>query len=180
MIYNYPMKLIVGLGNPGEKYIHTRHNAGFMFVDYLYEKREVVKAWKFDKYVNAETSLVTNDKLEYLIVKPQTFMNRSGEAVTKLAIKYSVPPADVYIAHDDLDFPLGEFKISLGKGPKLHNGIRSIEEVWKTKEFWRIRLGVDNREAPISGETYVLSNFTENEMLTFTKTCEHIVNSYFS
>ena len=161
------MKLIIGLGNPGEKYKRTRHNAGFMFVDYLYEHAEVMKPWKFDKYAQAELAevqLKTNSqKPKAILVKPQTFMNRSGETVTKLAIRFSVAPKDVYVAHDDLDFKLGEFKISLGKGPKLHNGITSVEEMWKTKEFWRVRIGVDNRTEPIPGETYVLSSFVGDE-----------------
>lgn len=162
------MKLIIGLGNPGDEYKLTRHNAGFLFVDYLYENNEVIKHWKFDKYSNAEISEVTLHDTRYtlhvILAKPQTFMNRSGETVTKMAIKNLLSPADVYIAHDDLDIKLGEFKISLGKGPKLHNGISSIETIWKTKEFWRIRIGVENRTVPISGETYVLSNFQKEEI----------------
>ncbi|HRN71267.1 MAG TPA: aminoacyl-tRNA hydrolase, partial [Candidatus Woesebacteria bacterium] len=79
-------------------------------------------------------------------------------------IRYSLSPNEVYVAHDDLDIKLGEWKISLGKGPKLHNGITSIETVWKTKEFWRIRIGIENRTEPIAGESYVLQNFYHDEI----------------
>lgn len=165
------MKLIVGLGNPGEKYALTRHNAGFLFVDYVYDKsNEVIKPWKFDKYANAEIAEIELNNTEILLAKPQTFMNRSGETATKLAINHSFLPSDVYVAHDDLDIKLGEFKISLGKGPKLHNGIKSIEEIWKTKEFWRIRLGVDNRTESISGESYVLASFAKEEIVLLDNT----------
>lgn len=168
--YNRSMKLVVGLGNPGEKYAKTRHNAGFMFVDFLYKNSEVIKPWKFDKYSNAEISEIelhaTRYTLHVILAKPQTFMNRSGETVKKLMKneELRIATQNVFVAHDDLDIKLGEFKVSLGKGPKLHNGISSIEEVWKTKEFWRIRIGVDNRSEPISGETYVLQNFHTDEL----------------
>lgn len=158
------MKLIIGLGNPGDKYILTRHNAGFLFVEDLYKKNEVIKPWKFDKYVNAEVAEISVNDKKLILAKPQTFMNRSGETVTKMAIKNLLSPTDLFVAHDDLDFKLGEFKISLGKGPKLHNGTKSIEKIWKTKEFWRIRIGVDNRTEPIPGEDYVLQNFLTDEL----------------
>lgn len=161
------MKLIVGLGNPSEEYAKTRHNAGFMFIDYLYSQSEIVKPWKFDRYANSDISQVMlqgySHKLQAILAKPQTFMNKSGITVVHLAIKHQIQPSDCYIAHDDLDIKLGEFKISLGKGPKLHNGTKSIEELWKTKEFWRIRIGVDSRTESIPGETYVLQNFRKEE-----------------
>lgn len=171
------MKLLIGLGNPGDKYTLTRHNAGFMFVDYLYDHNEISKPWKFDKYVNAEVAQIQLDTTEVLLAKPQTFMNRSGETAVKLVIRNTISPNDVYIAHDDLDIKLGEFKVSLGKGPKLHNGISSIEEMWKTKEFWRIRIGVENRTEPIPGETFVLSNFVKEELSLLDNTFKEIVNS---
>lgn len=171
------MKLIIGLGNPGEKYMLTRHNAGFLFVDYLYDQAEIVKPWKFDKYANAELAEVTVGNNQITLVKPQTFMNRSGESVTKLAIRYSISPSDTFVAHDDLDIKLGDHKISLGKGPKLHNGVSSIESLWKTKEFWRIRIGVDNRTDPIPGETYVLQNFLSTEIKSLRNVFSSIENN---
>lgn len=171
------MKLLIGLGNPGEKYMLTRHNAGFMFLDYMYTHNEIIKPWKFDKYVNAEVAEISMNKTEIILAKPQTFMNRSGETAVKLIIRNSISPADVYVAHDDLDIKLGEFKVSLGKGPKLHNGISSIEDMWKTKEFWRIRIGVENRTEPIPGETFVLSNFSSDDLSLLDKTFFSMANT---
>ena len=175
--YNSSMKLIVGLGNPGEKYQNNRHNAGFMFVDYLYKNSEVVKPWKYDKYLLLEIAEVKfqapSSKFQTILAKPQTYMNRSGEAVKKLitnknrlsevpSSKLQVPM--LLIVHDDLDLRLGNFKIQLGVGPKVHNGINSIENTIKTNDFWRVRIGVDNRvDKRINGEEYVLQNFTSEE-----------------
>jgi len=143
------MKLIVGLGNPGEKYLKNRHNVGFMFVDYLEENK-------------AFTSSV-----HYL--KPQTFMNKSGDEVSRKLNFYKLTPADLIVIHDDLDLKLGEYKIQRGKGPKVHNGVNHIEERLGSKDFWRVRLGVDARqqENRQPGESYVLENFlpTEKEIL---------------
>jgi PTH1 family peptidyl-tRNA hydrolase len=174
------MKLIVGLGNPGSEYAKTRHNAGFMFVDYVYDHNEVIKSWKFDKYSNSELAVVIFQNEETILVKPQTFMNKSGHSVVKLAITYKIQPTDCFIAHDDLDFKLGDFKISLGKGPKLHNGITSIEELWKTKNFWRIRIGVDNRNEPIPGDTYVLRSFDVEELSSLYSVFQEILNIHLS
>lgn len=137
------MKLIVGLGNPGKEYAHHRHNVGFMFVDYMSE----------------------NAQSKHIFLKPQTFMNKSGGAVQKVMQFYKIPLENLYVVHDDLDIPLGKFKIQKGTGPKLHNGLTSIEEKLGTKNFWRIRIGVENRptENRPSGEVYVLNNFTPEE-----------------
>lgn len=145
------MKLIVGLGNPGDKYKNNRHNVGHHFVDFLSNSQSV-------------NPLINNK--EYLLVKTDVFMNQSGGFVKKILDKHqNIPLENVYIVHDDLDIPLGKFKIDHATGPKLHNGIKSIEETLKTKDFWRIRIGVDNRkkESWIDGESYVLSNFTSDE-----------------
>ena len=170
------MKLIIGLGNPGEKYKNNRHNVGFMFVDYLVNTltssrvhpeqwfhRERVNGFKYDKYLLSTTySLLPN----IVLAKPQKFMNKSGEAVSKL-IKNFIPHfagENLIVVHDDLDIPFGMFKIHR-EGPKLHNGIESIEKTLGTKDFLRVRIGVDNRTSNkrINGETYVLQNFLPDE-----------------
>lgn len=158
------MRCIVGLGNPGEKHTHNRHNVGFMFVDevvgdkkWLPTKTDIVLYnWDDDK----------GERIEY--IKPQTFMNKSGDAVKYVVKKYDLSLENLFIVHDDLDIRLGEYKIQKGKGPKVHNGINSIENVLKSSEFWRIRIGVDNRDADnrISGERYVLEDFLEEELET--------------
>lgn len=136
------MKLIVGLGNPGKKHKNNRHNVGFMVIGAI------------------------NQKFKNIIFKKSDmFMNNSGSAVKKLASTYCLLPSDLYVVHDDLDLPLGTWKIQYAKGPKDHGGINDIEQVLGTKNFWRVRVGVDNRkpENKISGEAYVLQVFTDEE-----------------
>ena len=104
---------------------------------------------------------------DYLLVKPQMFMNRSGEVVAKIANFYKVMIDDLTVIHDDLDIRLGEYKIQKGVGPKVHNGLISVEEQLGTANFWRVRIGVDNRiqnsEFRIQGEDYVLADFLPEE-----------------
>lgn len=134
------MKLIIGLGNPGEKYKFNRHNVGFMVIDAL-EKSSKFKA-----------------------VKSNKFMNDSGSFVLAQYTKYHIPYTNLYIIHDDLDIPLGSYKIQFGKGPKDHNGLNDIYDKLGTKDFWHVRVGIDptSREA-LRGEEIVLSDFTDDE-----------------
>lgn len=138
------MRLLVGLGNPGEKYESTRHNAGFYLVDAFHDQ-------KIPK--------------DFVVRKSDMFMNESGIIVKKLVDRYELDINNLYIAHDDLDIPLGAYKIQFGVGPKVHNGVNSVERELRTKDFWRIRIGVDNRKPDdrIQGEEYVLQDFTEEE-----------------
>ena len=125
------MKLVVGLGNPEEKHAQNRHNVGFMFVDFFAQQLEE----KDQQWRNKIT-----------ILKPQTFMNQSGEAVREQKNFFKIPLDDIFVAHDDLDLRLGEFKIQKGKGPHVHNGILSVEKELGAGNFYRIRIGVDNRD----------------------------------
>ena len=160
------MKLIVGLGNPGAKYRLNRHNVGWLFLDYLQEKVED-GGWKLEKKVEAETCKIKINSQEIILVKPQTFMNRSGAAVKKNVSSFRLHVSDLYVVHDDLDIRLGEFKIQKGKGPQLHNGIESIEQNLQTKDFWRVRIGVDNRDVNdrTNGERYILEDFNREELI---------------
>jgi PTH1 family peptidyl-tRNA hydrolase len=138
--------IIIGLGNPGKKYENNRHNVGKMFIDYISQKFN----------------------LTLKTFKTNCFMNESGKEVEKILKKLPVKSyklQDVFIVHDDLDIPLGKFRIDFGKGPKLHNGLKSIEETLNTKDFWRIRIGIDNRQKTgwIDGEAYVLQDFLKEE-----------------
>jgi PTH1 family peptidyl-tRNA hydrolase len=159
------MKLIVGLGNPGEKYQHNRHNVGFMTVEALVRKLDVGD-WRLEKKFEAE---IVKTK-ETIFAKPQTFMNDSGRAVRAIANFYKIDFKDIYIIHDDLDIPLGGSKVQFGKGPRIHNGLLSIEKELGTDQFWNVRIGVENREVKgnkgIPGVEYSLQNFTQNENLT--------------
>ena len=117
------MKLIVGLGNPGGEYKDTRHNIGFMVVDKLAKELGVTDpSWNTDPKKNALTAKIG----EVLLVKPQTFMNKSGFAVSALMNFYKLTPADVWIIHDDIDLPLGKIKIREKGGSAGHHGIESI------------------------------------------------------
>lgn len=146
------MKIVVGLGNPKEEYASTRHNVGFMLVNKLQDKNlPTLKLFKSD-----------------------VFMNDSGEFVKK--IFNSKDFDNLIIIHDDLDIPLGSYKIQKGKGPRLHNGVLSVEKELGRDDFWRVRVGVDSRspEARIPGEKYVLQNFTPEELTILDKTLDRI------
>jgi len=181
------MMLIIGLGNPGKKYINNRHNVGYMFVDYLVSLESLrVNEFENDKFSNSQLAKLVINNNELILAKPLTFMNNSGIAVGKLVSKLINSPNsqtrqinNLLIIHDDLDIPLGKFHIQFGVGPQLHNGLESIEQHLKTKDFWRIRIGVDNRQPKktylshgrdidnkqkwIDGETYTLQNFLSQE-----------------
>lgn len=154
------MILIIGLGNIGRAYKDTPHNLGFEFLNELrkelgdngYECDE----WKSEKLFFSEISKARkNGVIEYVLAKPTTFMNLSGRAVKKLVEKFKFDK--VVIAHDDLDIVSGEYKIQVGKSPKSHNGIISIESEIDASGFVRVRLGADARGGlDIPGEKYVL------------------------
>ncbi len=164
------MKLVVGLGNPGEKYAKNRHNAGFRVLDMLASKPEFSNS-KFQFTNKFESEILKSG--DFLLVKPQTFMNRSGEAVSQIVNFYKVPADDLIVVHDDLDIRLGEYKIQNGVGPKVHNGLTSVEEHLGKKEFWRVRVGIDGRQSAVgsrqSGEDYVLSDFSSDEAIMIDK-----------
>lgn len=156
------MKLIVGLGNSGKKFTNTRHNIGFMVVEKLARGLNSSNWRKVDKF----KSEIADRKPFAILAKPQTFMNDSGIAVKKLVSYYKLYIPDVIVVHDDLDIQLGQYKIQQGHGPRLHNGINSIEKSLKSENFWRVRVGVDNRipESRTPGDQYVLQNFIESEL----------------
>lgn len=160
--------LIVGLGNPGEEYQNTRHNVGQLFLDYLAKKHKL--EWK--KRKDLLCYLTSKDNL--YLSKPLVFMNESGRAAAKLVNKLKVNPNDLYIAHDELDLKLGEYKITFAKSSPLHKGVISVEQHLKTKNFWRLRIGVDNRDPNnrIEGEKYVLQGFSGGEGGLLTKVFE--------
>jgi len=160
------MKLIVGLGNPGDKYKGNRHNIGFMFIDYLVNVLTGSRVYQFSKSGNADYTWTTLKKEPIEFYKPQTFMNNSGKSVKYAFKKHAeLKIENLYVVHDDLDIPLGKFKIQQGTGPKLHNGIESIENHLQAKDFWRIRIGIDNRmnTGRIDGESYTLLDFQDSE-----------------
>src|SRR3989344_2908993 len=153
------MQLLVGLGNPGDQYKTTRHNVGFMVADRLVN--DLDGYFKRLKKCDAEIARLPGA----MVAKPQTFMNLSGRAIQKILKFFRFSPEKLWVIHDDLDLPLGEFKFHFAKGPKIHNGLTSIEETLTTPNFWRVRIGIDNRTKinRIPGDIYVLEPFTLEE-----------------
>ena len=137
--------LIIGLGNPGEKYAHTRHNAGFEVMDLL-EKQYAVKLRKkvLQPWAAAEW---TDGRKKIVLCKPLTFMNNSGIAVKKLMDRFGVPPEQVLILYDDIDLPPGKVRVRKNGGPGTHNGMRSIVKETGTDAFPRLRVGTGDRPA---------------------------------
>ncbi len=131
--YNTSMYLIVGLGNPGEKYKNSRHNVGFIILDEIFRS-----GWTSDKYGNAE--ILNNEGAVY--VKPKTFMNNSGASVKFFANKLKIAPEKVIVIHDDIDMPFGAMKIVFDSGAGGHNGVKSVAEQLGTQKFDRIKIGI--------------------------------------
>jgi len=159
------MKVIVGLGNPGVEYALTRHNAGVMLVDRLAERLAAASSYGWRRRNNI---MVWESPGLVLAKTADIFMNESARIIHDLRyMKYDL--RDVYAAHDDLDIKLGEYKIQYGKGPKDHGGVNSLIAAFGDKEFWRIRMGVDNRvggpeSQRVMGEEYVLQRFSRDEL----------------
>jgi PTH1 family peptidyl-tRNA hydrolase len=133
--------IIVGLGNPGEEYENTRHNTGRIAVDTLAKKIGVNEDWKEDKKIKSETVKSKLGKNTVLLIKPNTFMNKSGDAVKSL-IKNKKQAETLVVVHDDLDLPLGKIKISFNKSAGGHRGVQSIIRAIKTEGFIRMRIGI--------------------------------------
>ncbi|MEZ4211132.1 MAG: aminoacyl-tRNA hydrolase [Candidatus Paceibacterota bacterium] len=134
------MFLIAGLGNPGEKYKNTRHNVGFLLIDFLYS------GFEFDKYADAFIKKELIKDKEALIIKPQTFMNDSGRSVSFLSDKYEIDPENILVVYDDIDLPFGDVRVSFDRGEGGHNGIKSIVSHLGTKAFIRLRVGICPRD----------------------------------
>ncbi|OIR19691.1 peptidyl-tRNA hydrolase [mine drainage metagenome] len=135
-----PIKLIVGLGNPGREYEATRHNAGFWWVDGLARIHNA--NFKTDNKFHGLIARATLHGHEVHLLKPQTFMNVSGRAVAALALFYKILPEQVLVVHDELDLPPGSAKLKLGGGHGGHNGLKDIIAQLGTRDFWRLRVGI--------------------------------------
>jgi PTH1 family peptidyl-tRNA hydrolase len=133
--------IILGLGNPGEEYENTRHNTGRMIVDAFAKKIDADDDWKEDKKIKSEIAKTKIEKNSVLLVKPNTFMNKSGDAVKSL-VKNKKQAETLVVVHDDLDLPLGKIKISFNKSAGGHRGVQSIIKAIKTEGFIRMRVGI--------------------------------------
>lgn len=156
------MKVVVGLGNPGKEYENTRHNLGFMFLDYLENK------YSFNiskKTLDSKIAEVTIEGEKVVFVKPQTFMNLSGNAVQKVKNWYKVKPEDIIVIFDDIDIPFGEIRYKLNGSGGTHNGMKNIVQMLGTKEFPRIKIGIGGiKNEKQDLVNFVLQKFSSNEI----------------
>ena len=149
-----PLRIIVGLGNPGPEHQITRHNVGFWFVDLL-ARRHGGEFRDYRKY-SGETARVTIDGQELILLKPTTYMNRSGLSVRQISDFYKIVPDDILVAHDELDLPVGSVRLKNGGGHGGHNGLRdTIAHVGEN--FWRLRLGIGHPGNKAEVIDYVLT-----------------------
>lgn len=171
--------LIAGLGNPGKEYVRTRHNAGFMLVDYFRENETDLNfsEWEFSKKLNSEICSGKFEGKKIILLKPQTFMNLSGEAIAA-AKKYFIrgeTSNNLIVVHDEIDLPLGTFRVSKNASSAGHQGVQNIIDALGTKNFLRLRIGVDNRkEKKIATEKYVLGKFTKEEFKLMSKIVKNV------
>jgi len=166
------MYLFVGLGNPGKEYKKTRHNVGFLTLDKLQEKLKS-EAFRENKKFNAKISKNKN----FVLVKPMTFMNKSGESVSKIVSYFKVSLNEIVVIHDDVDILLGKIKIGFAEGEAGHNGVKSISGLLGSKNFWRIRIGVlSSLKEKTETDKFVLANFTKNEQPVVDKIVDSIAD----
>lgn len=175
------MILVVGLGNPGKKYTETKHNVGFLVIDEL-GKRVGVDISK-DKFQSlCGEGFLDGNKL--LLLKPQTYMNRSGDAVQAASNFYKIAPENIIVVHDEMDISLGRIMIKPGGGSAGNNGIRSIISNLGTKNFTRVRIGIGKPGTKEEGANHVLSGFSKSEsalvedsIITATDAVVEIINN---
>jgi len=152
--------LVVGLGNPGSQYAQTRHNVGFHIIDRLAQAEGLVFDQKKSKALLARGRI---DGVSVALIKPQTYMNLSGQAVAPLARFYKIPPERILVIYDDLDLPTAHLRLRMKGGPGGHKGMRSIIEHLGSKAFPRLRVGIGRPPGKMSAEAYVLQKFSTAE-----------------
>ncbi len=159
------MKLIVGLGNPGPEYLFTRHNFGFMVIDFLMQEIEGHIKFIKDREVYGEWARIFINNKELFLLKPSTFMNLSGVSVKAFLDKYSISTSDLLVIYDDVDLPLGKIRLRKKGSSGGHKGMNSIIENLDTKEFARLRLGIGPKPSHLNMADFVLGEFTEEELV---------------
>ena len=152
------MWIIAGLGNPGSKYEKTRHNIGFKVIDRLSDKYGIVLEEKYSYFIGKGTI----EGQQVVLVKPLTFMNRSGTAVAKVLKKFCSSPGSLIVVHDELDLDAGVMRLKKTGASGGHKGIESVIEATGTRDFFRIRVGI-GRDRDLPADVYVLSGFRPSE-----------------
>ncbi len=160
---NSQIILVVGLGNPGKEYEHTRHNVGFVTLDWLAEKLD----WEHFKEQKKFRAMISENKWgdkKIIAAKPLTFMNNSGETVAAIKKFYQVADEKIIIVYDELDLPFGKIRIRAEGSSAGHNGLKSIIEKLGSDKFWRVRIGIGNERAEkMEAADFVLSKLTREE-----------------
>ncbi|KKR67335.1 MAG: Peptidyl-tRNA hydrolase [Microgenomates group bacterium GW2011_GWA2_40_6] len=164
------MKLFFGLGNPDTKYQNSRHNVGQMVIQKLITNYEL-------RITNSPKLLSQIAKDNNIFAISTEYMNISGISVAKVASYFKIPPADIYLIHDDLDLGVGEWKLQFDRGPAGHNGVISTIENLGTQAFWRIRIGINHPIDSTPVEDYVLQPFTKEEKVIITDTIDKITGT---
>ncbi len=157
-------RIIIGLGNPGDEYARTRHNAGFAVVDHLADDWNV-RYWK--KHLGAEIASHVHRGQEIVLVKPQSFMNTSGGPVSKIMDERGAGPADILVIHDDLDIPFGSVRLKRGGGSGGHNGLKSITDKLGTPSFARIKFGIGRPPGRMNTADFVLAQLRGADLEEF-------------
>lgn len=166
------MFIFVGLGNPDLRYLLTRHNIGWLFVDFcLTYLKDKTNSFEHKSKLDSQISVVKLPQREIILVKPMTYMNESGKAVNKIINYYHLDPLkQLFLIHDDLDISFGDYKISRAKGPKIHNGLNSVVKTIGTENFIRLRIGIANEQLSeiknkggSVAEDFVLDEFCQTE-----------------
>ena len=160
MTEHKPIQIIVGLGNTGARYEDTRHNAGFWFVDLLC--RRFGGQFREDRRYQGEVARLSIDGRDVILLKPSTFMNRSGNSVRSLAAYLKIPSEEILVAHDELDLPVGTVRLKQGGGAGGHNGLKDVI-AHIGREFFRLRIGIDHPGHPNQVIDFVLNRPTADE-----------------
>ncbi|MBI1301787.1 MAG: aminoacyl-tRNA hydrolase [Alphaproteobacteria bacterium] len=155
------MWILVGLGNPGSKYENNRHNVGFMVVD------AIQKDWpKFDPYRSKFQGSISEGRIhdqKVLLLKPETYMNHSGQSVVAAASFYKIPVERIIVFHDELDLPFNEVRVKQGGGNAGHNGLKSMQAHLGSADFWRVRIGIGRPEHKEDVSNFVLNDYAKAE-----------------
>lgn len=178
------MRLLVGLGNPNTQYQNNRHNIGFQTIDFFVkflENEGEFSGWKKEGRMESAVGKGKYQTHQFILAKPDTFMNNSGRAVKALLKKYKLAPERLVIIHDDIDIVIGSYKYAKNRGSAGHRGVQSIIDALGTKNFARIRIGIQpERGKPEDTNAFVMKNLTNAEIKKTSPVIEEIVQKFVS
>lgn len=168
------MKLIVALGNPGNQYLFTRHNAGFIAIDYI--AKEAREEFKLEQKFKCELLKLNYNSQNLILIKPQTYMNLSGDSLIKVMNFYKISIKDIIVIYDDISLNLGKIRFRESGTSGGHNGIKSIINVLGgDNKFHRLKIGIGPQTKP--SEQYVLESFSDQELLLLKDVCKTVKNA---